>query len=232
VTTGSITPAARNAAFKAKREVYAQASRSVGSTPDAVMASMPLRSAAAKMRTEQVTAQATRGDDYGGFVKAGGGRRGMGIGGYGGVQFAEVAVDVETGVVKVERVVAVHDCGRPLNPLALESQINGGIIQGLSYALYENRVLDRKSGWMLNANFETYKIAGAREIPEIEVHIIEEYRGRSSTDAGGIGEPSTVATAAAVANAVYNATGARVRDLPITPERMLAALARPKEVRR
>jgi xanthine dehydrogenase YagR molybdenum-binding subunit len=149
----------------------------------------------------------------------------MGIGGYGGVQFAEVAVDVETGVVKVERVVAVHDCGRPINPLAVESQIHGGVIQGLSYALYENRVLDRKSGWMLNANFETYKIAGAREIPRIEVHLIEEYRGRSSTDAGGIGEPATVATAAAVANAVFNATGVRVRELPMTPERVLAALA-------
>jgi xanthine dehydrogenase YagR molybdenum-binding subunit len=207
VTTGSITPAARNAAYKAKQ-------------------------AAAGMRTEQVSAQATRSDDYGGFVqgKGGRGRRGMGIGGYGGVQFAEVAVDVETGVVKVERVVAVHDCGRPINPLAVESQINGGIIQGISYALYENRVLDHKSGWMLNANLEQYKIAGAREIPQIEVHLIEEYRGRSSTDAGGIGEPATVATAAAVANAVYNATGVRLRELPMTPERVLAALQRKKEV--
>lgn len=208
VTTGSITPAARNAAYKAKQ------------------------AAAGGMRTEQVTAQATRSDDYGGFVQAkgGGGRRGMGIGGYGGVQFAEVAVDVETGIVKVERVVAVHDCGRPINPLAVESQINGGIIQGISYALYENRVLDRKSGWMLNANFEAYKIAGAREVPPIEVHLIEEYRGRSSTDAGGIGEPATVATAGAIANAVYNATGVRIRELPMTPERVLAALQRRTEV--
>lgn len=230
VTTGSITPAARNAAFRAKREVYAQAAQVLSSTPEALMASMPLRAAAAKLRTGQVTAQATRGDDYGGFV-AGHGRRGMGIGGYGGVQFAEVAVDVETGRVKVERVVAVHDCGRPINPLAVEGQIHGGIIQGLSYALYENRVLDRKTGTMLNANFEAYKIAGAREIPKIEVHIIEEYRGRSSTDAGGIGEPATVATAGAIANAVHNAIGARVRDLPITPARVLAALSRPTEVK-
>ena len=83
---------------------------------------------------------------------------------------------------------------------------------------------------MLNANFEQYKIAGAREMPQIEVHLIEEYRGRSSTDAGGIGEPSTVATAAALANAVYNATGVRVRELPMTPERVLEALQRKKEV--
>ena len=231
VTTGSITPAARNAAFLARREVYSQAARAASTTPEALLGSMPLRAAAAKLRTEQITAQATRSDDYGGFVQ-GRGRRGMGIGGYGGVQFAEVAVDVETGRVQVERVVAVHDCGRPINPLAVEGQIHGGIIQGLSYALYENRVLDRKSGVMLNANLETYKIAGAREVPKIEVRIIEEYRGRSSTDAGGIGEPATVATAASIANAVYNATGVRVRELPMTPERVLAALAHRTEVKR
>jgi xanthine dehydrogenase YagR molybdenum-binding subunit len=231
VTTGSLTPAARNAAFKAKREVYTQAARALQVAPEQLAQSMPLRTAAAKMRIDQVTAQATRSDDYGGFVQ-GRGRRGMGIGGYGGVQFAQVAVDVETGVVKVERVVAVHDCGRPINPLAIESQVHGGIIQGLSYALYEDRVLDRKSGTMLNANFETYKIAGAREIPTIEVHLIEEYRGRSSTDAGGIGEPATVATAAAVANAVHNATGVRVRELPMTPARVLAALSGRREATR
>ena len=228
VTTGSISPAARNAAFKAKREVYAQAARALGSPPEALAQSMSLRAAAAKMRIDCVTAQATRADDYGGFAGHGA-HRGRGIGGYGGVQFAEVVVDVETGIVKVERVVAVHDCGRPINPLAIEGQIHGGIIQGLSYALYEDRVLDRKSGVMLNANFETYRIAGAREVPRIEVHLIEEYRARSSTDAGGIGEPSTVATAAAIANAVYNATGARVRELPMTPERVLASLVRRKE---
>ena len=230
VTTGSITPAARNAAFKAKMELYAQAARSLGTTPAALMASASVPATAAKLRTAQVAARASRSDDYGGFATKT--RRGAGIGGYGGVQFAEVAVDVETGVVKVERVVAVHDCGRPMNPLTARSQIHGGIIQGLSYALYENRVLDRKSGVMLNANFESYKIAGAREIPSIDVHIIEEYRGRSSTDAGGIGEPSTVATAAAIGNAVYNAIGVRVRDLPMTPARVLAALAHSKEVSR
>jgi xanthine dehydrogenase YagR molybdenum-binding subunit len=227
VTTGSISPAVRNAAFRAKQEMV----RAAGAAQTTLGNEGDFRRVAARMRVEQVSASAVRGDDYGGFG-GGGKRRGMGIGGYGGVQFAEVAVDVETGVVKVERVVAVHDCGRPINPLAVESQIHGGVIQGLSYALYENRVLDRKSGWMLNANFETYKIAGAREIPRIEVHLIEEYRARSSTDAGGIGEPSTVATAAAVANAIYNATGVRVRELPMTPERVLAALTATKEVPR
>ena len=227
VTTGSLSPAVRNAAFKARQAMFAQARETYTPASDEAQH----RRIASKMRVEQVSAQAVRGDDYGGF--AGGGKhRGTGIGGYGGVQFAEVAVDVETGVVKVERVVAVHDCGRPINPLAVEGQIHGGVIQGLSYALYENRVLDRRSGWMLNANFESYKIAGAREMPLIEVHLLEEYRGRSSTDAGGIGEPATVATAAAVANAVYNATGVRVRELPMTPDRVLSALAPSKEASR
>ena len=81
----------------------------------------------------------------------------------GGVQFAQVAVDTETGVVRVERVVAVHDCGRPINPRQIESQIHGGILQGISYALYEERVLDRASGLMLNANLEQYKMLRARE---------------------------------------------------------------------
>jgi len=227
VTTGSLSPAVRNAAFRARQAMFAQAREAYAPAVDEAQH----RRIASRMRVEQVSAQAVRGDDYGGFA---GGRkgRGMGIGGYGGVQFAEVAVDVETGVVRVERIVAVHDCGRPINPLAVESQIHGGVIQGLSYALYENRVLDRRSGWMLNANFESYKIAGAREVPRIEVHLIEEYRGRSSTDAGGIGEPATVATAAAVANAVYNATGVRVRELPMTPERVLSALAPSRETSR
>jgi xanthine dehydrogenase YagR molybdenum-binding subunit len=128
-------------------------------------------------------------------------------------------------VIKVERVVAVHDCGRPINPLGLESQINGGIIQGISYALYENRLLDRNTGMMVNPNLEQYKITGSMEIPTIEALLIEDYAGRSSTDAAGIGEPATVPTAAAVANAVYNAIGVRVRSTPMLPPVVLAALA-------
>ena len=237
-TTGSITPAARNAAFRAGRSFLAQVAPALGAEPAALVLrdgkvtvgnnggrSLAFRQAAARMRTEQVTATANRADDYGGWGQVRGPKSRIGIGGYGGVQFAAVAVDTETGVIKVERVVAVHDCGRPLNPLALESQINGGVLQGISYALYENRVLDRGRGLMVNPNFEQYKILGAREVPQIDIMVLEEYRGRSSTDAGGIGEPATVPTAAAVANAVYNAIGVRVRELPMTPARVLAALS-------
>ena len=105
----------------------------------------------------------------------------------------------------------------PLNPLAIESQINGGIIQGISYALYEQRRLDRNTGLMVDPNLESYKIAGAFEVPEIETVILENYLALSSTDAGGIGEPATVPTAAAIANAFYNATGVRIPTIPMTP---------------
>lgn len=235
-TTGSITPAVRNAAWRARRELVAQLAPAFGVPAESISLqggkvvvdggkAIGFRQATTRLRTEQITASAHRSDDYGGWGMVRGGSSRMGFGGYGGVQFAQVAVDTETGVIKVERVVAVHDCGRPMNPLGLESQINGGVLQGISYALYEDRVLDRGRGLMLNANLDQYKILGAREVPTIDVVLLEEYRGRSSTDAGGIGEPAIVPTAAAVANAVYNAIGVRVRELPMTPARVLAALA-------
>jgi len=140
------------------------------------------------------------------------------------VQFAEVSVDTETGFVKVDKIVAAHSCGRPINTAQVQSQINGGIIQGISYALYEYRVMDKPTGMMMNANVDQYKMAYSMEIPEIEGIIVEDYGGRSSTDAYGIGEPSNIATAVAVANAVYNAIGVRIYELPITPDKILKAL--------
>jgi xanthine dehydrogenase YagR molybdenum-binding subunit len=178
------------------------------------------REALQKMRTGQIFASASRSDDYGGFVQP----WGLAYGELGSVQFAEVSVDTETGLIKVDKVVAVHSCGRPLNTAQVESQINGGVIQGISYALYEDRVMDKETGIQVNANVDQYKIPFSMEIPEIEAIIIEDYAGRSSTDAYGIGEPANIATAVAVANAVYNAIGARVFELPITPQRVLQAL--------
>ena len=141
-----------------------------------------------------------------------------------GCQFAEVQVDTATGKVKVDRVVAIHDCGVPINVLTTESQIQGGVIQGLSYALYENRVLDRGSGRMLNPNVEQYKIAGALDVPEIDVTLVSVWDGINNTNSVGIGEPATVPTAAAIANAVSHAIGAPIQSLPITPEVVFAAL--------
>ena len=120
----------------------------------------------------------------------------------------------------------MQDCGRPMNPLLLESQIQGGVLMGLSYALYENRVLDRSTGRMVNANLEAYKVASPREIPAIEVAVLENLQGRSATDAYGIAEPANIGTAPALGNAVYNAIGVRLRSLPMTPAAVLAALGK------
>src|SRR5204863_1825469 len=122
------------------------------------------------------------------------------------------------------RILAVHDCGRAINPKLTESQILGGVIQGVSYAIYEDRRLDPKSGLQLNANVDQYKMTGSFETPQIEVHILEQLGANSSTDARGVAEPANVATAAAIANAFYNATGKRIRTLPMTPANVLAAL--------
>jgi xanthine dehydrogenase YagR molybdenum-binding subunit len=117
-----------------------------------------------------------------------------------------------------------------MNPRQIESQVQGGILQGISYALFEERIFDRHRGHVLNADLEHYKILGSRETPSIEVILLEHYQGMSSTDAYGIAEPSNIATAPAIANAVYNAIGVRVRRLPMTPATILSALGRvPKE---
>jgi xanthine dehydrogenase YagR molybdenum-binding subunit len=141
-----------------------------------------------------------------------------------GVQFAEVEVDIGTGVVKVKRVVAVQDSGKILNAKTAESQVRGAVIQGVSYALYENRIMDRQKGHMLNADLENYKIAGPQECPQIDVNLFDVYNGKNNTNSMGLGEPPIIATAAAIANAVANAIGVRVMSIPITPKKVLEAL--------
>ena len=109
------------------------------------------------------------------------------------------------------------------------SQINGGVIQGMSFTLFENRLLDPVYGLMVNPNLEFYKIAGSREAPEIQVHLVEAYLGQSSTDASGIGEAAgVISIGAAIGNAVYNALGVRIRQTPMTPAVVLAALRGPQ----
>jgi xanthine dehydrogenase YagR molybdenum-binding subunit len=234
--TSSITPAARNAAYLAARDFATRVAQSLGARPDEIdfrdgrvfvrgrpERGMTFVEAARKANFDEIVHRADRREDYDGY-RAKLGDLHISRQGIGGVQFAQVAVDTETGVVKVERIVAVHDCGRPINPKLIESQIYGGVIQGVSYALYEERHLDPATGVQLNANIDQYKIVGSRETPAIEVHVIEQLGRQSSTDARGVAEPANVATAAAIANAFYNATGRRIRTLPMTPANVLAAL--------
>jgi len=149
-------------------------------------------------------------------------QKGLSSSGAGGVQFAEVAVDTETGFVKVKKITCVQDGGLIVSKLTCESQVNGGIIMGIGYALYEERVMDRISGVVLNPNFETYKLTGLGDVPEIDVFLLD----MPERGVIGIGEPVTIPTAAAVANAVANALGVRVNNLPITPARVLEALGK------
>ncbi len=162
----------------------------------------------------RLSAIATRQANFAGFEP-----------GAAGCQFVEVEVDTELGKIRVLRVVAVHDSGRILNPLLWESQVNGGIIQGTSFALLEQRVMDHRYGRMLNADLETYKVLGALEIPAIEIIPFPVAAGFNNTQVVGIGEPAIIPTAATVANAVANALGFRIPDLPITPDKVLDALA-------
>ena len=141
-----------------------------------------------------------------------------------GVQIAEVAIDTETGEVRVEKITAVADAGKLINPKLAESQVRGGVIQGVSYALFERRTIDRQEGRMVNADMESYKILGSVDCPEIDVVLLDVYNGKNNTSVMGLGEPPIVATAAAVANAVADALGTRITSLPITPRKVLAAL--------
>jgi xanthine dehydrogenase YagR molybdenum-binding subunit len=138
----------------------------------------------------------------------------------GGVQIAEVAVDTETGVVRCINFVAVQDCGLIINKLGCESQVAGGVVMGVNYALFEERIMDRKTGRQVNPDMEFYKLGGIEDMPRIIVHMMD----MPERGVIGIGEPPTVSTAAAVGNAVFNAIGVRVPTLPLTPERVLAAL--------
>ena len=149
-------------------------------------------------------------------------KEGLSSRGVGGVQMAEMEVDTETGFVRVKRIVCVQDCGLVINRLASISQINGGIILGIGFALYEERILDDQTGVVLNPNFETYKLPGAADVPEIDV-ILQDMPERGVI---GIGEPVTIPTAAAIANAVSNAIGKRVTRLPITPPQILGLLGK------
>ena len=147
--------------------------------------------------------------------------RGLSASGTSGVQFAEVEVDVETGVTKVSRITCVQDCGLIVDELTAESQCIGGIIGGVNYALFEDRILDRVTGHMVNPNMEWYHIAGTADIPKIDIKLMNQ----PERGVIGIGEPPTISTAAAVANAVANAIGARIRSIPITPDKVINALA-------
>ena len=144
--------------------------------------------------------------------------------GVGGVQIADVSVDTETGVIKMNNMIAVQDCGYVIALTQAESQVYGALIQGIAYALWEERIYDEMSGQLLNGDMEFYKLTGIGDIGELKVKMVQGmYDDRGVI---GLGEPPAISPGAAISNAVANALGVRVPTLPMTPERVLAALAK------
>ena len=137
-------------------------------------------------------------------------------------QVCEVEVDTQTGIVRLRKVTGAHDVGRVLNRLGIEGQIEGGVVMGQGYALTENLMVE--AGVVKNPNFRDYKLVTAPEIPEMDVSFIETLDGEGPQGAKGVGEAPAICIAAAVANAIYNATGVRMTSLPFTPERVYRAL--------
>ena len=142
-----------------------------------------------------------------------------------GANFAEVEVDIQTGKVKVLKIVAVHDVGRILNPLTATSQVYGGVIQALGFALSEERIVDNNIGKVVNPSMLEYQAPSLLDIPEIEVIFVDKADLKiSNTGARGLGEPPIISTAPAIANAVYDAIGMQITTCPLIPARVLNAL--------
>jgi xanthine dehydrogenase YagR molybdenum-binding subunit len=150
-----------------------------------------------------------------------------------GVHVVEVAVDVETGEVRVERVAAIHDVGRIINPLGASSQVEGGVIQGIGHTLSEERLLDPETGRVLTTSLDAYRMPTIADVPEIVCEFVDK-PDEHLTNLGskGLGEPPIVPIAAAIANAIRDATGAEVHELPISREEMLRALDAAKKKER
>jgi xanthine dehydrogenase YagR molybdenum-binding subunit len=219
-TTASLAPAVKDAAFKARAAFLEAAAKAMGTAPDklalaggevidsAASKKLPWRDACALLGPNGVTA---RGE----WVS------GLSASGVHGAQAAKVSVDTLTGEIRVLKMVAVHDCGLAINRMAVRSQIQGGMVMALSYGLFEERVIDPALGLMLNANLGDYKLAGAREIPEM-VAILDDEDGRNAVI--GIGEPPIIPGHGAIANAIHNACGVRLREMPLTCDKLLMGL--------
>ncbi len=221
VTTGSQAPAIQDAAVQARRALEAKLVDAIGGEVDAFTwkngevanadgQKLSFRDACALLGGETLT---TMGEF----------QPNLHSGGAHGAQAARVRVDTLTGHVQVLKMVCIQDMGLPLNRAAVRSQINGGMIGALSYGLFEERVLDHDFGFMLSDQLEDYKIAGIQEMPEM-VAIIDDDDDFSTTK--GVAEATGIPGHSAIANAIYNACGARVRHLPMTPDKVLAALGR------
>ena len=227
-TSPSDSPAVRQAAVHLKRRLFRIAAPMLGAQPDDLEARdgtirvrfdparrVLMTEVCGRIAGDSISATGERVPNYQGFRHD-----------QAGCQFAEVEIDIETGVVRVLRVVAVHDAGLIIDPMTARSQVNGGVIMGVGFALFEDRRLDPQTGLMVNPTMDDYKLPGPLDTPEIDVTFVEVANGITNTGVIGLGEAAHVCSTAAIGCAVYNAFGVPVRDLPITPDRVLAALGR------
>jgi xanthine dehydrogenase YagR molybdenum-binding subunit len=226
-TVGGISSSTRRAAVDALNSLLEKVAPAMNTTPDKLEAvggkiqeigkptnSMTWKQACAKLGVQPFTTRGKNPDA---------GKGTLTTGGVGGAQMADVSVDIETGVVKMNNFVAVQDCGLIIDMKTTESQVYGALIMGVTYALYEEKVMDAQTGRMLNPNMEFYRLAGLADIGNFKVHMVTG-KGHDERGVIGIGEPPVVSPGAAISNAVANAIGVRVPTLPLTPDRVLAAL--------
>lgn len=232
-TVGGVSASSRRAALKALEGLFEKVAPSLQVKPDDLEAAggkVRVRSDPERALTWEQAARRLGGSP----LTARGDNPGPGRltdSGVGGVQMAEVAVDVDTGIVRVETMVAVQDCGLVVDRKTAESQVHGGLIMGISYALTEEKVLDSATGRLLNPDMEFYKIPGIADVGELIVHMVTG-EGHDERGVIGLGEPPVISPGAAISNAVANAIGVRVPRLPLTPDRVLAAIgSSAKEVR-
>ncbi|HEV8264408.1 MAG TPA: xanthine dehydrogenase family protein molybdopterin-binding subunit [Gemmatimonadales bacterium] len=227
MTTASVGPAVRMAAEDAKRQLFEVAAEMLRAQPDQLKARrgrISVCGGAPSVPISKVT------KTLGNIMIIGRGHRGPNPAGVTvhsfGAQAAEVEVDRATGQVRVLRIVAAHDCGRVVNPELAESQLHGGIILGLGYALFERLLTDPHLGRPLNLGLHEYKIPTYADIPEIDAKIISVADPVANhVGAKGLAEPPIIPTAPAIANAVFDAIGVQITELPLTPARVLAALS-------
>ena len=228
-TVGGVSASTRKAAVNALAKLFDAAAPALGATADqleAVDGQIRVKGSPSKSLTW--TAACKKIGPAGVITETGANdqrnpSRELISSGTGGVQVADVSVDTETGIVKINRYVAVQDCGLVINPRLAESQVYGAVIMGISTALFERRFMDAQTGAMLNADMEFYKLAGIGDIGEIVVHM-DIRPENDKRGVIGLGEPPAIAICAAVGNAVANAIGMRVPHIPMTPDHVLDAL--------
>jgi xanthine dehydrogenase YagR molybdenum-binding subunit len=228
-TVGGVSSACRRGCLDALDKIFEAAAESLGAkaedlelVPGKIQVkgnaakSLTWKQACAKLGMNPITVEGKQPGPQSGEHR-------LASGGVGGVQIADVSVDIETGVVTMNEFVAVQDQGLVLNPKLCASQIYGAVIQGITYALFEEKIMDPITGRTLNPDMEFYKLAGIGDIGTVKVHLMS----GPKYDAKGVignGEPPVISPGAAITNAVANAIGVRVPYLPLTADKVLAAL--------